>query len=338
MNIKIFHSLQWKWILTFWLISLISATLSIGIITYASISNKTVLGLLSLLLFVGTLFGLYTAHRFKQKLRPLQEGALYLFHGHLFHRIPVEGNDEIAEIALKWNKMAERLESQVSTLQKLTDENKKLFDEAKQYVISEERNRLARDLHDSVSQQLFAISMTASAILKQERSNHPERKHILLEKLHRLSRLAQSEMRALLLHLRPVQLEGEGLADGITRFITEWIHKTEIEILNHIEGYTHIPPGIEKQLFYIFQEAMSNVFRHSEATTVTVKGTQTENMILLSVQDNGNGFVTGENKSASYGLTSMKERAQELGGAFSIISLPGKGTKMEVRIPISWEE
>lgn len=148
---------------------------------------------------------------------------------------------------------------------------------------------------------------------------------------------AQNEMRALLLHLRPVTLEGKGLKEGLTELLDEFRKKQPIDIEWDIQD-TAISKGVEDHLFRIVQEALSNVFRHSKASKVTVILGIKNSQLRLKVIDNGKGFKMDQVKASSYGLNSMKERASEIGGVAEVISVEGKGTQIEVKVPIFPEE
>ena len=161
-------------------------------------------------------------------------------------------------------KISKRWEDQVSSLQRLSTNNAQLAEQARVTAIVEERQRLARELHDAVSQQLFAISMTATAVGRtlDKDFDKAQRQVALIEEM---SAVAQSEMRALLLHLRPVYLEGKALEQGLRDLITELRIKVPMEITFEMDDDIHLLKGIENHLFRIIQEAMSNTLRHSKA-------------------------------------------------------------------------
>ncbi len=344
----LFHSLQWKIVYTFLFSSLSATLLLVGLftlwsylyeneetllLTYLSNFSTFVLFLLVSVLFSGLLFGIYTGQMIKKRLRPLKDGAIFLSSGKLAHRVPVKGTDEISQIAVEWNRMAQRLENQVSSLQKLIQKNKELADQAKQLAVMEERQRLARDLHDSVSQQLFALSMTASAAIKLFKKK-PEKSLEQLLYLEEIANRAQTEMRALLLHLRPVQLEDKGLRHALDQLLQELQEKHPIRYIWELDEPGDVSKGVEEQLFRIAQEAISNTLRHSNASQVEVKLKRLSQALLLVIQDNGIGIKEEKkNKKSSYGLSMMRERAEEMGGTLQIISVKDRGTRLEVRVP-----
>lgn len=244
-------------------------------------------------------------------------------------------SDEIEEISAIWERikhLQQRLEQQAEVSQNLANERASWHEQVKQEVVSEERNRLARELHDSVSQQLFAASMLLSAINEQQQNNQaPSEKQLKL--VEAIVNESQSEMRALLLHLRPVQLEGKSLKTGIEELLTELIAKQQMDIVWNIDEIT-LKKGIEDHLFRIIQEVISNTLRHSKAKTFEVRLMDIQKFVLLKLVDDGVGFDMTKQKAGSYGLQSIKERVSEIGGTVKIISLPNKGTSIEVKVPI----
>src|SRR5699024_7447362 len=143
---------------------------------------------------------------------------------------------------------------------------------------------------------------------------------------------SQLEMRALLLHLRPVQLKGKHLQEGIDDLIKELMSRLPIELEHQIEQFP-IDKGVENQLFRILQEAVSNTLRHAEAKTLKITLIKREGFIIMRIIDDGIGFDMTEINTSSYGLDTMNERSEELGGSFKVVSLPNRGTRIEVKIP-----
>ncbi|KKB75432.1 MULTISPECIES: two-component system sensor histidine kinase LiaS [Bacillus] len=283
---------------------------------------------------VGFGAGYVFGNRLKKRLEKLIESILKYENGNFAYRIPSMGEDEIGLAADQLNEMAERIERQVASLQKLSNERAEWQDQMKKSVVSEERQRLARELHDAVSQQLFAISMMTSAILEGIAASADEKLAQRLKMVEKMAADAQSEMRALLLHLRPVTLEGKGLREGLSDLLNEFKAKQSMDIDWEIEDTGKLPKGVEDHLFRIVQEALSNVFRHSKATKVSVRLLLRNRQLQLKVIDNGEGFQMDSIKTSSYGLNSIKERASEVGGVAEIISFAGKGTQVDVKVPI----
>lgn len=228
--------------------------------------------------------------------------------------------------------ISNRFQELAQTQQKLASERSEWNSQLKEEVLTKERNRLARELHDSVSQQLFAATMLLSAI-----NQNPDPTSDTAIKQRRLVEgivnEAQSEMRALLLHLRPIQLEGKSLKNGMEEILSELTSKLPMEVIWNIQDIK-LEKGVEDHLFRIVQEAVSNTLRHAKANLLEVALKQINNVVFLKITDNGKGFDIKKTKTGSYGLRNIKERASEIGGSVKIISLIGKGTSIEVKVPI----
>ncbi|WP_010271503.1 sensor histidine kinase [Paenibacillus senegalensis] len=293
--------------------------------------------LIAAVMVIGGGFGYFLASRISSRIEQLKEVMMLFEKGNLSRKVPPLGEDEIGRLGEQLNRVSEKWEEQVSSLQRLSNDNAQLAEKARYSAVIEERQRLARDLHDAVSQQLFAISMTATAVGRiLERDFEKAKRQIYL--IEEMSSVAQSEMRALLLHLRPVHLEGKNLAQGLVELLVELQAKTPIEIAWEMDEQIQLPKGIEDHLFRIVQEALSNTLRHSKATRMEVKLVKPPEGIRLSIRDNGVGFLLDDKKMASYGLVSMKERVSEIGGSIQIITAPDKGTRIEIRVPIVQEK
>lgn len=295
------------------------------------------LGLILAVVAIGAVYGYWSSRRISARLEQLRDVMMMLEKGNLSRTVPPLGEDEIGRLGEQLNRISKKWEEQVSSLQRLSNNNAELAEKARFSAVVEERQRLARDLHDAVSQQLFAISMTATAVgrtLDKDFEKAQRQIHLIEE----MSSVAQSEMRALLLHLRPVHLEGKRLSQGLRELLAELQAKVPIDIHYDMDEDIQLPKGIEDHLFRIVQEALSNTLRHSKATMMEIKLHRPSELIRLSVKDNGVGFLLDEQKHASYGLLSMKERVNEIGGSFNVITAPGKGTRIEIRVPVLTEE
>ncbi|KRE48815.1 sensor histidine kinase [Paenibacillus sp. Soil522] len=199
-------------------------------------------------------------------------------------------------------------------------------------AVIEERQRLARELHDAVSQQLFAISMTATAVSRTIERDWERAKH-QVQLIEEMAAVAQSEMRALLLHLRPVHLDGKNLGQALTVLVDELKQKVPMTITLEVDDTIVLPPNAEDHLFRIAQEALSNTLRHSKADSMVIKLIRVGSQVHMSVQDNGIGFDLEAKKKTSYGLLTMEERINELGGSLQMISKPGEGTVIHIWVP-----
>ncbi|QHS24043.1 sensor histidine kinase [Virgibacillus sp. MSP4-1] len=238
---------------------------------------------------------------------------------------------EVQQIQKQILELDKKFKKQTETFQRMTTDRAREREKSLQEVVVQERNRLARELHDSVSQQLFAASMMMSAM----KDSHPEqdpglRKQISLTE--NMIHQSQLEMRALLLHLRPVALKGKYLQEGIEELLAELTQKVPMEIDWHLEDMK-LDKGIEDQLFRILQESVSNTLRHSKASKLEVLLIERDENVIMRVLDDGIGFNVEEAKTSSYGLQNMQERALEVGGNLKIVSIEGEGTRLEVKVP-----
>ncbi|MFD2118131.1 sensor histidine kinase [Paenibacillus yanchengensis] len=200
-------------------------------------------------------------------------------------------------------------------------------------AVIEERQRLARELHDAVSQQLFAISMTATAVSRTIEKDW-ERAKRQVQLIEEMAAVAQSEMRALLLHLRPVHLDGKNLGQALHLLVEELKQKIPMNIILEVDENLSLLVEVEDHLFRIAQEALSNTLRHSKADQMIIKLLGYDNKVHLTIQDNGIGFDVDTKKQTSYGLLTMEERINELGGTLVIMSEPNEGTTIYLSVPL----
>ncbi|MCA1022565.1 sensor histidine kinase [Halobacillus litoralis] len=289
---------------------------------------------------IGFLVSLYAGFRssgdMKQRLDYISSMITQLARGKLSSRIYFQEDDEIAGLGDELNTLGEKLQQQKDALLKLADEKGELARTAHKAAAIEERQRLARDLHDAVSQQLFGLTMMAQASGKIFERD-PVRAKEQLREMTQMALQAQTEMRALLLHLRPVHLSGEPFNEGVAALIEELKQKCRIDFDIYMEDVEGLTETMEEQLFRIVQEALSNVLRHAGADEVKMTCTSDGEEVFLHISDNGAGFNVEEKKGnkASYGLKTMQERCEEIGGLFSLRSRKGEGTHIDLRVPVS---
>jgi len=288
---------------------------------------------LAAIMIIGSAYGFWSSYRVKRRLEPIMETMLLLEKGNFSRPQLYLGEDEIGRLGGQLDRMIKKWEDQVTSLQRLSSHNAELADKARFSAVIEERQRLARELHDAVSQQLFAISMTATAVgrILDKDFEKAKRQIFLIEEM---ASVAQSEMRALLMHLRPVHLEGKRLSDALRDLLNELRAKVPIEIDWEMDDGVAMSKGIEDHLFRIVQEALSNALRHAKATRLELKLLQRQDAVRLLIRDNGVGFDMSDKKQSSYGLSTMQERVTEIGGLFSIVSAPQQGTRIDIRVPI----
>ena len=269
----------------------------------------------------------------RRRLYELEEAAALIASGRLQHRVPtMDDTDEIGRVAEQFNKMGETIEQNVAALQRLAEENRILAAESEQSATLSERQRLARELHDSVSQELFAVSMLASSAVRQYETGS-DAVTGTLRQLAELAAAAQREMRALLLHLRPMELEGRGLSEGLAAFMAAIEERHQLQHRLTYEVEDKLVPSVEEQLFRIAQEAVANVLKHAGATEIRLAVTSDGRLLKLSVLDDGIGIPESIQSGDSYGISAMKERAAQLGGRCEIWRRE-HGTAVEVQIPI----
>ena len=294
---------------------------------------RNVATILLIVLGLGAIFGYWQSGKVKRRLEVLSEAMLMLEKGQLSRAVPDLGEDEVGRLGEQLGRISKKWEEQVTSLQRLSANNAELAERVRFSAVTEERQRLARELHDAVSQQLFAISMTATALARTMDKDFAkaQRQVSLIEEM---AAVAQSEMRALLLHLRPIHLEGKRLAQGMYELVQELRAKVPIDIQLEMDDEVQLPRGIEDHLFRIVQEALSNTLRHSKADKLEVRLQRKPEYVRLLIRDNGIGFDMNVRKTASYGIVSMQERVNEIGGSIHILSAPGKGTRIDIRVPI----
>ncbi|MCF6408916.1 HAMP domain-containing sensor histidine kinase [Pseudalkalibacillus salsuginis] len=297
------------------------------------ISLLVSIGVFVLSFMLGIYFSLRKGQTLINRLNEISVGITKLSRGNYDYRISDGEDDEVGIISAEINQLSDKIKKQVQSLQKLANEKAEYAEKAHTAATIEERQRLARDLHDAVSQQLFALNMMSSAALKLF-ERHPGRAKSQLEQVVEMANKAQGEMRALLLHLRPIDLSGEKLHSGIQELVNELQQKSGIEIHSEIDEIPDVSRGIEDHLFRLMQEGLANALRHSQASKITVKLDSIQKHIRIHLRDNGVGFDLNQKKKTSYGLKTMQERCDDIGGTFSITTAKGQGTAIDVRVPI----
>ena len=211
-------------------------------------------------------------------------------------------------------------------------ENARLFARSEQAAVAAERNRLARDLHDAVTQTLFSSSMIADVLPKIWERN-PDEGRRRLEELRQLTRGALSEMRTLLVELRPAALADTDLGDLLEHQVNAFIARTRLQV-GFERSVSYNPPVEVKEAFYrIAQEAFNNIARHAEAAQVRVRLDGEPGKMDLTIQDDGVGFDAQTLEHEGLGLGIMRERARSIGSRLEVVSRPGRGT----RLHLNWQ-
>ncbi len=213
-------------------------------------------------------------------------------------------------------------------------ENARLFEASRELSVIEERNRLARELHDAMTQNLFSLVLTAEAAVGLVRAD-PARAEHELDRVRELARETQGELRSLIFELRPPRLAEDGLVATVQK---------DLEVLGRAHGLkadlrVHDTPEltstVETELYRIVQEALNNAVRHARAESVVVDVEGTDGGVTVTVRDDGVGFDPAARaiRERRLGLTSMRERAEALGGTLSVESVPGAGTTVRATVP-----
>ncbi len=261
----------------------------------------------------GAIFGFVISRGLARRLKRLSQIADTWSQGDFSVVASDTSGDELGQMTRRFNTMAGQLQNLIETRQQL--------------ATLEERNRLARDLHDSVKQQIFAISMQIGAIkVLLGRDTTAAKKR--LDETEILVREAQQELTTLIKELRPAALDGKGLTEALRDSMNQWMQQTGIIAKLQVEGQQTLPYVVEEALFRVAQEALSNVSRHSHATLVYLNLAVSADIVTLSIEDNGKGFDSTQPDAQGIGLHSMQERMQALGGDVRLESSPGKGTKV----------
>jgi two-component system nitrate/nitrite sensor histidine kinase NarX len=220
-------------------------------------------------------------------------------------------------------------------------ENARLYEQAQELATLKERQRLAHDLHDAVSQSLFSASLSAE-VLPRLWERHPEEGRRCLMELHRLTRSALAEMRTLLLELRPTALAETALGDLLNQLAEAVASRAMLEVTLAVEIYHPLPPEVQVVLYRIAQEALNNVAKHAGATHVEVKlrsvtfpasREEPKSGVELRIGDDGQGFDFDHVPPVSMGLSIMRERAETIGATLTIESQTGRGTQVVVNWP-----
>ncbi|WP_165736895.1 sensor histidine kinase [Streptococcus agalactiae] len=237
--------------------------------------------------------------------------------------------DDGIEISTNIQRLSKKMNLMTASLQ--SKENSRIL--KSQEIVKQERKRIARDLHDTVSQDLFAASMVLSGIAQNVSQLDVDQVGSQLLAVEEMLQHAQNDLRILLLHLRPVELENKTLSEGFRMILKELTDKSDIEVVYH-ESILTLPKKIEDNIFRIGQEFISNTLKHSQASRLEVYLNQTENELQLKMIDNGIGFDMDSVYDLSYGLKNIEDRVEDLAGNLQLLSQPGKGVAMDIRLPL----
>ncbi|HEL0601100.1 TPA: sensor histidine kinase [Streptococcus equi subsp. zooepidemicus] len=237
--------------------------------------------------------------------------------------------EETSEINTNLTRLSAKMSHITTNIQK--KENAYILDSQK--IVQQERKRIARDLHDTVSQELFASSMILSGVSMSLDQMDKEQLQQQLVTVEAMLQNAQNDLRILLLHLRPTELANRSLSEGFTMILKELTDKSGIEVV-YKENIGTLPKAIEDNLFRIAQEFISNTLKHAKASHLEVYLNQTPTELQLKMVDNGVGFDMDQVRELSYGLKNIEDRVNDLAGTLRLISQKGKGVSMDIRLPL----
>jgi NarL family two-component system sensor histidine kinase LiaS len=284
---------------------------------------------------IGTVIGLAATRSPVRRIQRLVLATTAVAHGDYDKRVLVSRRDEIGQLEHHFNRMAEQLAEGSAERQILVEQNARLA----------ERTRIARDLHDSVKQQLFAVAMQIGVALSQVEAADlkvdvpaiwaPLREHLV--EADTLISQAQQDLTELIHQWRPSALQ-QGFALALRAYAATWCQRYHVALDLQIEPAVDavpLPAAVEEALWHIAREALANVVRHSRATEVSLQLMSTSEQVTLVIADNGCGFTPESNLPATgVGLHSMSERVAPLGGSVTVTSSLDMGTRITARCPL----
>jgi len=268
---------------------------------------------------VGAIFGWLVTRGLRKRLVTLSAASKAWSKGDFSVTPRDHSGDEIGELTRNLNGMAEQLQTFIHN----KDELARL----------EERNRLARDLHDTVKQQTYASRMQLTAAKNLLTSDSAAALGHIDTALH-LNRETQQELKHIIDELRPAALQGKGLAQALKEYADRWQEHTGIKVKTVVNGERSLPLDVEQVFYRVLQEALSNIARHAEADQVGLSLNMTPNAVVLIVADNGRGFAVNDVPSNSYGLAGMKGRIEEVGGILKVDSTLSVGTTITAEVQL----
>lgn len=210
--------------------------------------------------------------------------------------------------------------------------NARLYERSRELTIVEERTRMARELHDAVTQKLFSLRLTAQAAASLVTSD-PQRAMAEIERVQRLAGEALAELRAVIVELRPAELDRHGLAETLRKHVTllDRLYPVRITFASAPSG--DLPPATEVAVLRVAQEALHNALRHANASSIEVCLQAEGSRLTLEVRDDGDGFEVETPAFRGLGLVSMRDRAEAAGGSLLVSSGQGAGTVVRLEVP-----
>jgi signal transduction histidine kinase len=304
-----------------------AAAQAAGGVTVSPSLISTGLVVLAAALPAGLAFGLLSTRRLTRRLKRLAALTLEVADGDFQRRVRVSGRDEVSLLEENFNRMAGQLQASL-------DANRRFAEAGARH---EERSRIARELHDAISQELFSLSVLAGGLRRALPAGSPVLPEV--ETMERTAAGAMREMRSLLLALRPVALEEADLAGAIEGVCHAYSERLGIPVTAEFElagpAPAGLPPAVEHAVLRVTQEAVANAARHAGPGQVTVRLLADSRRVQLEVADDGRGFdVLAEPADTGLGLHTMRDRVTELGGRLTVDSAPGAGTRVRAFFPL----
>jgi signal transduction histidine kinase len=294
----------------------VSALAQLSQLGEAGLATRGPLALLVAIVPVGVLFGLLTSWRLVRRVRRLERATVAVADGDYTVALPVSGRDEVGRLEANFTVMTRQLGSAMAA------ERQRATGDAR----AAERARIAREIHDAISQHLFALRMIAAGMSRADPGSQPA------QAIERITQEALRDMQALLMELRPASLDGAGLALALKEICAAYHDRLGVTVDAELHDVT-LPAPVEHALLRIAQEACANAVRHGDARRLTVSLTRLDGHVELAVCDAGTGFDPAAPHAGS-GLTHIRDRVAELGGTVDIDSAPGRGTALTVRVPV----
>jgi signal transduction histidine kinase len=212
-------------------------------------------------------------------------------------------------------------------------ENARLYRKAQAVATAEERSRLARELHDSVTQALYSLTLYAGATRAALQAGKLEVAEKNLDEVVAVAREGMRDLRLLIFELRPPVLEQEGLVGALRMRLEAVEARVGVHTEFNVEGEPDLPPDMETELYWSLHEALNNVLKHAQAKNVSLALDFQNGRANITLRDDGVGFDTSKlDQSIGIGLKNIADRIEELGGEFKVESNPGQGTVFEIKL------
>jgi signal transduction histidine kinase len=209
---------------------------------------------------------------------------------------------------------------------------------AQQAALVAERQRLALDLHDSVTQSLYSVTLFAQAIRSSAGSGNLPLMQQYVSHISEMAQQALKEMRWLIYELRPAVVQELGLVEALRRRLEMVERRAGVQTEFVVEGARELDAPLENAIYQIAQETLNNILKHSSANYVTLRMSMEQRNLRLEINDDGKGFNPAAAQTRGLGLDSMRERAAQLGGNLTILSMPGQGTRVRLIVPLGEEQ